>query len=312
MNLPYTLNTVGRIKKMRIKSITVIFALLLFTLMTGCSTGNANTATTPGSDAISETDAVTDKPENIGTPNAAPETSEASLVWRLPPTLEHDRILLCACGSFHDPDWTIIDPATGLLTYDSFHGGHGGPGPAFVYDRERNLFGHPGYDFGYHDVIGMHPLDEFAEIANNTWLSQITDGLLAVENVDSSLRRYIERDYLTYDDPNFPDDLWWLTDEAYSGQFAVMYNRKLITDFIFDGGSEWWRRFPFANDGSTRGRDFIAMSKDGAWGLIDTNGNAVLSFLFENLLLIDENTAFARYNGKYGILEVRQTIANWE
>ena len=226
------------------------------------------------------------------------------LVWIVLPTLEHTSIQLFECGSYVDADWNIIDPMTGFLTGD-YHEGHGETDPHFVYDRKRGLFGHPGLDYGAIPTVGMYPLNEFAERVDS-WTLQNSDGLIAVQNVDSSLRQY-------FGCPS-EEGLWWsLPADAFSGQFAVMYNRELITDFIFDGGSEWWKhRFIYEGGGSwtVKDRDFITMRKEGSWGLINKCGNIVLPFIFDNLLLIDENTAFAKYKGRYGILDIRSTMAN--
>jgi len=56
--------------------------------------------------------------------------------------------------------------------------------------------------------------------------------------------------------------------------------------------------------------DRIAAVYNGKHGLIDENGNMVIPFLFDHLFNIDGNTAFAKYNGLYGIIDVHQTEAN--
>jgi len=43
------------------------------------------------------------------------------------------------------------------------------------------------------------------------------------------------------------------------------------------------------------------------WGILDTNGSISVPFVFDAILLIDEETAFAKYNGKYGILDIEKT-----
>jgi len=77
-----------------------------------------------------------------------------------------------------------------------------------------------------------------------------------------------------------------------------MYERELVTDFIFDGGPTWWSSFNF---------DTIHVSRDGYWGMVDRNGSIVLSFMFENIVRIDEDSAFARLDGRYGILDLQLT-----
>jgi len=223
---------------------------------------------------------------------------QTNLVWLVSPALPHESVQLCNCGLFVDNEWRAIDPITGLLT-DQYHNGHGGPAPEFVYDGELSLFGHPGFFHGYHDVIGMHPLNQFSTIVTDAWMLQNSSGLIAVQNVDSSQRNAVE---------SFVegDDWWSLSESAFTGQFALMYNRVLITDFIFDAGTPWWNRFTY--DNAERTTDFIAMSRDGKWGLVNSAGNTLFSFIFDDLIVINENSAFASYNGSYGILNIPATL----
>ncbi|MCL2399535.1 MAG: WG repeat-containing protein [Defluviitaleaceae bacterium] len=232
------------------------------------------------------------------------ENAELMLIWTVPPTLEHNGIRLCNCGRFTDLNRKVIDPNTGILGEED--GGHGGASPDFVYDRERELFGQSSYGNPYHGSIGMHPLEKFSQTTELLWALQNSSGLIAVEAVDSSLREIYEGEFW---------EEWWLVDEAFSGQFAVMYNHQFITDFIFDDGAHWWHSYRFAFDEAdfqfvVLDLDFITVSKNGKWGLIDRHGNIALEFIFENLVMIDENTAFAKYNGRYGILDIHQTVAS--
>ena len=229
--------------------------------------------------------------------------SSSPLVWIVPPTLEHDAIHLCNAGTFVDSQRRIIDPQTGLLT-GTFCDGHGGPPPDFVFDRERELFGQTRYNDAYHGGVGMHPFGEIEETIN-PWTLGFTHGLIAVQSVDSSLREEFSDDYW---------DEWWLTDEAFLGQFAVMHNRQFVTDFIFDGAAHWWHMYRFATDPvsgqfAVLDMDYIAVSMNGKWGLIDREGNVALDFIFDNLVMIDANTAFARHNGSYGILDIVGTTS---
>jgi len=220
----------------------------------------------------------------------SPQTppAEAELRWIIPPALEHMSITNCSCGHFRNEDWWVVDPTTGLAV--GYHGGHGGPGPAYVYDRERQLMGQPGenFGFGYGETIGMFPFNEFAAMGH-------LYGIRAVESVDSSRRTYYELPYGLG-----VDYYWHLDEDAFLGQFAVMYNQQFITEFIFDSGSQ------FFNTGwhLDTSLGVIAMRQNGMWGLIDRYGNTALPFIFENLVLINEERAFARYNGSYGILDI--------
>jgi len=233
-----------------------------------------------------------------------------NLVWTVPPTLEYESVRRCNCGRFLNQDWRVIDPVSGHLTGD-IDGGHGGAPPCWVYDPALGLFGSPGFDFGYHSLVGMHPMAEF-EANMDWWDLQHSSGLIAVQRVDST-QRHLLRDYVEmYDDPDYAQDWWALSQEAYTGQFAVMYNRRLVTDFVFSGGAPWWNKFMMDDylTVSFTDVDFIPMEMGGNWGLIGRSGNDVLPFIFENFVAIDSRVAFARVNGRYGILDVRATIAS--
>ena len=236
----------------------------------------------------------------INTGNSNDAGPGPNINWVVPPTLEHTEIRLCNCGMFLNPQGVLIDPITGHLT-DDFHFGHGGPPPGYVYDPVRSLFGQPGFGGAYHDLIGMYSLNGFVDIFMEIfgedhilfqWVIQATNGLIAVESVDSSMR--VEGEGLF-------EDEWWLTQEAFSGRFALMYGREFVTDFIFDEISQLHRRFHLDTE-----FELIAVRMGNLWGLADKNGNIVMPFMFENFILIDRHTAFARLpQGQYGIISIR-------
>jgi len=228
---------------------------------------------------------------NAFEPLATPErvqANESGLVWAVTPTLPHTSLSMCLHGLV-DADRNIIDPQTGLLT-GILCDGHGGPGPGFVYDPTKELFGHPGSGDGYHSLLGMHPKNEFLEMLDE-WSFEFSRGLVTIETVDSSIYEAFGQ--------GEPWGGWWLTEDAFLGQFAIMYNHQFLTDFIFDGGAQRWHnpRLPY-----------IAVSQDRRWGLVGHDGSVILDFMFENLVMVDENYAFAKYNGNYGILDLQATI----
>jgi len=234
-----------------------------------------------------------------GTNDNPQDIHSLALVWHVEPTLDHSYISLCNCGSFLNSNWEIIDPSTGLLT-NQYHNGHGGGAPMWVYDPMQNLFGHPGYGGGYHTLVGMHPIDAFDETMRDIfgpegaeWFVQSSNGLIVVQSVDSSQRS----------DCEWFEGGWDITGEGLTGKFALMYNKVLVTDFIFDAGVQMQRDFGIVNN-----FEYVSMRIGDQWGLVGNTGNTVLPFIFENLRIIDENTAFAKYNGRYGILDFRRTI----
>ena len=212
------------------------------------------------------------------------EAKEYVLVWRVPPTLDYDRIWYCFCSGFTtiNHGGMQIDRGTGGLTGELARvGDHCGQGYArwLAYDTERGLLAYP---WGI-CAESFFPLNELKGMWSNLC------GFLRVQNVDSSVHAITEW------------GVGQLTDDAFTGKFAVKYDDVLITDFIFDGdAAHGWDR------GSVDGA--IVMSSENRWGFIDRNGNVAIPFVFEHIVVIDNDTAFARYNGKYGILDVRSMI----
>jgi len=148
------------------------------------------------------------------------------------------------------------------------------------------------------NFIGLHPLDSFEESISSDdrldfildWILSATEGLIAVESVDSSLRQEYEADWSGF----------WLDEEAHLGKFALMLNRKLTTDFIFDEITQLYEDFDIATD-----LMLVSARIGDNWGLIDANGDVFIPFMFDNLVLIDRYTAFAKLDGVYGILDIR-------
>ena len=214
----------------------------------------------------------------------APAFDLSGLVWIVEPTLTHESISHCDCGYFRNENWMLVDPLTGNLT-GAPHLGHGPWLPMFVFDREQNRFGHTAIDWGYFNLIGLHPyaqaLQRFPDIRNL---------LMIVENVNSNLGDY-------WMDP-FLGSGWGLWPDAYLGEFAVMYNGRLVTDFVFNDRGRFW----------SMGTNTIAARRGAFWGLIDQQGNDATSFIFEHIVPIDNNTAFARIGGRYGILDIRASV----
>jgi len=85
---------------------------------------------------------------------------------------------------------------------------------------------------------------------------------------------------------------------AYTGKVAVANGVRFVTDFIYDA-TEQLREFVR--------NDIVAVKKDGKWGIVNKYGNIVAPFVFDHAISIDNDTAFAKYNGRYGILDMRRT-----
>ena len=166
------------------------------------------------------------------------------------------------------------------------------PSSHFAYDIERGLFGQPVYGWEYRFSFGMHPVEQFPEILY-TWFEDISWftswQLLPVTGVDSSMRRYWSPDY----------DWWLLTEEAFSGKFAIMDNNlQFVTDFVFD----WIAVYSLFG--------MIEVRINDMYGIVDRRGQFVIPAMFEHIVIIDDSTAFAKYEGRYGILDIWQTAGN--
>ena len=246
-----------------------------------------------------------EEPEEEPEEDPEEEPEEVDLVWSVLPNLEHDRIILCDCGVFRDSDWNIIDPTTGILTGNQ-HLGHG-PwlSPAWVYDLDRGLFGDPGYGGGYYYLLGMHLYEQFMNIylsqdrtgwqdIFDEWFEEIINAPMIIQRVDSSRREYQEV---------IPGTQWWfLTQNAYLGEFAIMYRGDFVTDFIFEGSAMHLSLM------RSEGFYYAIVRMDGRWGIVDENGDIIVPFVFDQMLPIDGDTVFAKYNGFYGILDIHGTI----
>jgi len=95
-----------------------------------------------------------------------------------------------------------------------------------------------------------------------------------------------------------PDFFEILNDAYVSDKYAFAYNSTFVTDFIYDY-SGWWAH----NDRD----DAVAVGLNGKWGVIGKDGEIMVPFVFDELIFIDDVSAFAKCNGKYGILDVRET-----
>ena len=126
-------------------------------------------------------------------------------------------------------------------------------------------------------------------VVNAEYILPRTKEFFVVESVDTSLTRE------TVTGGHTRATIAVLTDDAFLGSFALMYNLEFLTGFVFDEAAP-----PYALTGPVRMGD--------NWGLIDRNGDTVLPFIFEHLMRICEDTAFAKYNGAYGIIDLTRTV----
>jgi hypothetical protein len=90
-------------------------------------------------------------------------------------------------------------------------------------------------------------------------------------------------------------DMAYDLDAAYiGGKYAFAYGADFVSDFIYDHSGFETNEPP----------DKTATQLGGKWGIIDSSGEILVPFIFEHILYIDSGTAFAKYEGKYGIIFV--------
>ena len=70
-----------------------------------------------------------------------------------------------------------------------------------------------------------------------------------------------------------------------------------MTDFIFEG----------LLSNVDVNLNIVSVKPGNHWGIVDKSGNTTIPFIFQYIVCIDNDTAFAMYNGRYGILNVKAT-----
>lgn len=209
--------------------------------------------------------------------------------WKVEPTLDYKLVYYCGiCDLFgtgeHKGD--ILDPDTGRVTRDkniTKNGweGHGGGSTVWLYDEAKKLYGwYSEYEDG--DTYDMFTRRQFLEAF--PWLE---DYLIPFRSIDSSKVKEKTQEWgIEYD-----------FSSAYSngkGKYAFAYNLDFVSDFIYDYDGR-----------SGRSPAYLSTAQlDGKWGIVGSSGEIVQPFVFEHILFIYEDTVFAKYEGKYGILSI--------
>jgi len=200
------------------------------------------------------------------------------LVWVVKPTFDYDGVGYCPVHeSFFAYGGAHIDSETGKETGQFC--GHGGGWIYFFYDAELDVYGvasgdESGGDFNLYSEYEMEQRYQF-----------FTDKLNFFIAFDSTIAE-------EYDDDSDSD--YFVNEAAWQGKSAVAFGTKPVTDFVYDGGESNWRRY----------NDIVAVQSGDKWGLIDKKGKVVFPFVLEDAISIDNTTAFAKYNGYFGILRV--------
>jgi hypothetical protein len=149
----------------------------------------------------------------------------------------------------------------------------------WIYDPALNLFGR--YSIIYMSYsITLYPIENALPL-----LGADAYALKTVGRVDSTMRVPADEDEYEFGEK--------LPEEAFSG-YAVAYGSKFVTDFIYKN-SGWGRRVD-----SLMG----VRNQDDKHGVIDKNGNTIVPFELDLIGIIDERSAFAMYDGLWGIIAI--------
>jgi len=246
------------------------------------------------------------------TPTAEPTVSqlpevfdESSHIWKLDPTLEYDTIsffhnIFGFVGYTVDYQMYVLDGQTGQVIGDAYATGGFGDPYYYGYYAETDTF-------LYNIEYAYHPAAK-----EDVVLSSQNKAICVVEIV-----KYIGDGYEYYDGKQ-------------DGKCAVYINGDFVSDYVYDyviGGNSVAfvmqnGKFAFADmdgklltefifdDVGVIADGFIAAGIDDKWFFVDKHGNAVIPYGFEHIVNIDGSTAFVKYNGRYGILDVQKTLAN--
>jgi len=215
----------------------------------------------------------------------AEDDQKIELIWKVEPVFEYNNIVYCDICGFNDRQ-VLIDENTGETM--GFYTGHG--------------IHHSFVDLLYDEVLGLFVVQQMRHMRFYVEFSSDDELLLnfpflasnvnLVRGVDST--RIIEE--ITEDslgEPMVRHDV----SESYTGKSAISFGANFVTGFIFEDGEDYRER---------RFNNIIAVQQGDYWGIIDRDGNTVVPFVLEHAITIDNYTAFARYDGKYGILYVNQ------
>ncbi|MCL1831446.1 MAG: hypothetical protein FWG45_00875 [Oscillospiraceae bacterium] len=203
------------------------------------------------------------------------------LEWLVEPALPSIEYCWDPCDTFFI-DNKPIDERTGEIIGE-FHGAHCWSFTRWVFDAERDLFGRYHSGGAGHSAIEMFPMDDIAKHFPN-----YADKILTVELVDSS-KREGEEHRATFKPEAFKSDLK-----------ALVFNGEFLSDFVYPQVS--------------KGRSIdllVAVADDsGKYGVVNAIGDTAIDFIFDDLMLIDGCSAFAKVGGLWGIISLGEATVD--
>ena len=210
---------------------------------------------------------------------------ENALVWLIQPTFELDNIFICH-SRYCDCCVNLIAHITNDNEFSRLLYAHECGFMAQGYVRRFYLF----YDeskgmFALLNII--HGTADLHRLSRDELIIALHGWLKPVRRIDLSAFDF--NDYGVYhaDEERF--------ENLINGNIALIHGNTFITDFVFN--SQPWHSGWAINN-------LIPLRYNGKAGVLNENGDNVLPFMFEEIVLIDENLAFARIDGRFGILSI--------
>ncbi|MDR0248833.1 MAG: WG repeat-containing protein [Oscillospiraceae bacterium] len=232
-----------------------------------------------------------------------PYTDEDGFMWLVPPRYDYDYIELCDCGRYKitarlgDGGFThyVLSPLTGEIV-SSVDDSHGNSSLYWLYDPKLRRYM---YLVSDEDGDGSE-LFQFSAGEFTNFYYAYSKRFRVIRRADFSLvtpvidpEGYIS--YYNYEDA-FIDDL-----------YALAFGSKILTGYEYPESDIDRRILHFyGNDGEPPLPFAAAVCKDGKWGMLNTAGKTFLPFVFDHIVSIDDNTAFAKKDGLYGILYIEK------
>jgi len=219
-----------------------------------------------------------------------------TIVWAVKPELPYDsiryfpfrRIGLWREGfiGYIEAELFIIDEKTGDITEKTRATGGYGTLYAYHYDVKSDEF-YYSYNYeSYHEE-------------KSTVVQESMNTIVCVSGVDKKYAIYCNGKFVSgfiYDDVIGGNSIAFVKK---NNKYALAdTDGKVLTDFIFDNVAYIAKRY-------------IAVCKGEKWGFVDSAGNEVIPFIFDDALNIDADTAFVKFDGKYGILDVNETASRY-
>jgi hypothetical protein len=226
--------------------------------------------------------------------------------WLIQPTFEYERIMYCPAHGFFDNRGTrggtsyIIDEN---LNRGSEHLGHGGELVPFVFHHEWT---------GEWEVMN--------DVRDLGWNPEWTGANLDEYFDGEPFNGHYVSGYLDND---------WI-----AGRVGVIHNNEVVSHNITDADNAYWlgsiaafrsgsssRWTLFTEDGREiadglfdvkggisakydENSKYFAIHNGDAWGVISIDGTVVVPYEFEDVMIIDNTRAYAKQDGKYGVVSL--------